>query len=428
MPRPFISLFILSIASLLILKASGMRCQETTIRHYVDCKDECFSFADPSVLLKINKCKDKERFGCLLNQCGGAGFECAHDPDHKFPLCGNDKTIFDEVSIDTASNAQKPLKFLVDVNAPPLKVQYFFLVDTTHTMASEIHMVKKKINELIDMYKTMPEIDATFALGEYRDPQYGGAPTNRINGQCGIRHLSGFTDDIHAFQSKVHGLTTASSGINGPKGLLPSILQAASEPKWSTSARKILVVFGDSPGYESSKHDIFWLAPSQVPWNIDRHHVAKFLKDRDIVYIGVNAKPSGLDAPTYPFHGGTPLAPATQTSSNPGQSSYLAQQTGGVVTSPSKTLMQAVIDAKESYEHEYTMDTSACSNKLVINEGKQFRVRLKPSTSSTVDMTMSLKGAFCDPFHCEIKYFEDGVQLVPMSLNFLKIVGCPPLS
>lgn len=412
------------VALFFALPAQSMQCQQTTVRHYVNCKSECFGFTDPTILVKIDQCKTKERFGCKLDPCG-AGFQCGHDPSHSFAVCGNDKTIFNELPIDSANDKNNPLKFLVDVNAPPLKVQYYFLVDTSQSMGPHIHMVKKKIKDLIDMYTTMPEIDATFALGEYRDPRFGGPSPRRTNGQCGLRHVRGFTNDIHGIKGNVDGLATATTGGNGPEGLLPSIVQVATNSGWSSGARKILIVLGDAPGYESAKHDIFWLVPSQIPFTIDRNHVANMLKDNDILYIGVNIGGSGLDGPTSPWTGS--FSPSIAPPFNPGQSSFLAKETGGVVTSPSKTLMQAVIDAKESYEREYTMDASDCSTKLTINDGKEFRVKLKPAASSVVDMTMALDDAFCDPFDCNIKYFEDGIELVPLNMKFLKITGCGPV-
>lgn len=387
-----------------------MKCTDPVIVPFVTCQEGCTSdFLKLGAL--ANRCVGKAQFGCQFSGCmDGAtpGFECKDPAEKKYPVCANDKIVFKDVEVPALTDT----KFFIDVNAPPLQVQYYFLVDTSASMAAHIHTVKKKIIDLTNMYKAMTGVQFSFALGEYKDPAYQ---------MCGFRKLLDFTSNVDTLQKAVNNLK-ATGGTSG-RGLLPSVARALIDPKWDSAGktRKIVIVLGDAPGYEPTKHDIF---THGVPYPLDRADLGKYMKDRKFLYIGVSFGARGLNGPPTPW-----VVQANGFTNNIGQADALAAATTGTVTSPDVSLMDAVIQAKESFTRQYTMDTADCRlHNIDFNHSMSFPVSLKPGTTAAkipISMVVTGNAPCLRPFTCRVTFREDGVDLMPFTMDFLNVKGCP---
>lgn len=259
------------------------------------------------------RCSSKASNGCLLAFCArNTGYECKAQPGAHVNACANDIVRFNSVTV-----GRTEVMFHIDLNAPPLSVDYYFLIDTSDTIAKDIQKVKNKIVELTEMYRGMANV--RFAVGQYKSEE------NLRDGWAGVTN---FTNNIGLVQFVTNRLTT-SGGTNMAQANLAALTAAHRlGGPWNDKARKNIIYFGNLPGHEQSRTKDLGI--------LTRISVTEELKKNSVVVIGVNTGSNrGLNSNTWSYPPGIEDLPA-------GQADHITTETGGVLVDLDMTLMDAI--------------------------------------------------------------------------------------
>lgn len=128
----------------------------------------------------------------------------------------------------------------VDV-PPPLDLDLLFLMDISGSMGSELNVTKSSIGRIINTLRTEVP-DMRFAFGVFSD--YGQITSS--SGDTPFTLISGFTQDLPQFQSRIDGIGLEFGGDRNETAVRS--LYEASRLAWRNNAIRLVILFTDAPG------------------------------------------------------------------------------------------------------------------------------------------------------------------------------------
>lgn len=381
----------LSTATLVLLLsfAVGQECATQIERPHFSCEIGCTPVASSVNLVK--RCELLRPFGCEVKECmgeNGSGFSCVSASDRSIPTCANFNITLKDTSGPTA------FTFLADLNTPPQKADYYFLIDISSSMIRNLANVRNKVFAFMDGFKG--DSLARFGVGVFRREMM------ESNGFMEVQALTTSHKSVRRALWRLSSSPMMAGDYEGPEANLQALTIAARRP-WAIGARRTVFLFGDAPGHE----------PSVIGTSarVNRESVARVMKRRKVIVIGINYRRIGLDGPTRSFG----LDP--EVLHEGGQTSFIAKQTGGIVTPSSTSLFDASWTAKKSVGRVYSVDESNCQDFLQFVPGKNpFPLHVDAQASAATTFSLSLKNGFCRTFTCQYTFSENGVELEPFTV------------
>lgn len=393
------------LSSFIIFVTAQDRCNSKGIFTYGRCPEVDQDFTTDFFV----KCSGLLQFGCVIKPSAAAPgkFSCSFDSTKVAAdkICAGDEVVFDGIDI----RKNDVVSYFLDLNAAPLKTDFYLLSDATGSMGGAIADVKKKFKLIIDQFKSDQGTDVAFGVGFYRDE-------NDLSN--GFKNAQPISTNLQLSTNAVNRLK-ARGGGDGPEANLVALYQVAtsSEIKWRPNSRRIVVYFGDYPGHE----------PSCVGGkSLTRFNVATALKKEKITVVGVTFGAKLLDGSTTPFKCGGSGA-------GKGQATHITTVTGGRLDTASSdsAVVETIRSALKNLKREYNVDESDCISTITSNFNPKSPWTVLPGDGTTVKHTMKLKERICDTgsksFECKFKFSDFGGELPGTSMKFVNVKGCPKL-
>lgn len=368
---------------ILYAQTSAQRCSDKADINYISCNMGCVP-AESSLDL-IDRCDALSRFGCKVQTCAGSmGFECAGSSSSAVSTCGNSNVVLKEVDPSTSE-----LNFRLDLNTPPLRGDYYFLLNARHALRPMLASIQQSIVDFIDSVNGTST--ARFGLGIYR---------NEDMLDMGFHNVVSLTNNHNMVRKAVHSIVLDNAN-GGPDANLQALYQASMQP-FAPDAFKMIFMLGDTPGHEPSKVNGVLLT---------RETVAMHLKDRGIRLGGISYHGAGLNARTSSFG----LDPAVKTRG--GQADYIANETGGRIVGRANSVFEAFWKAKVNVDRTYKVHVGECAPYVDIAPGSISSLFVSGGRRSAISrMTLKLKKDTCLPFTCRMRVTENNLDVESLTL------------
>lgn len=367
---------------------------------YGKCPDVCL----PHLKARFIECGSLIQFGCTMVACEG-GYRCTlrNDLTKGTVVCPGDKIIFEDVELNSFQN----VSYKIDLRAPPVQTDLYFLSDVTGSMRRAIKVAKTKFQDLVRVFGQRENV--AIGVGYYRDE-------TELSG--GFRNALPITENTDLVRDAVNTLT-ATGGGDGDEANLVALYKVATSPSigWRSNSRKILVHFGDYPGHE----------PTCVGnMRLTRAEVSNALKAKNITVVAVSFSP-GLDRAPARFSGGSCNSAG---SAGSGQSTFISSFTmGNLVESGSQARLVAAIEhGIGKLSSTFDVDESECEEKIDSVHTPSLPLVLQSDENTTVTNRIVLKDTLCavvGKFQCRYRYTESGADLKTNEIEIVKIRGCP---
>lgn len=113
-----------------------------------------------------------------------------------------------------------------------------FLIDNTGSMTDDIENVKKNLNKLIDLLKTLQHVRVAVAL--YGDKNSDGIAWYK---------RTELTPDLETTRKFIHSIYVNGGG-DTPESAYDALYKTTNELKWKSSSKRMILLIGDAPGLE----------------------------------------------------------------------------------------------------------------------------------------------------------------------------------
>lgn len=317
--------------------------------------------------------------------------------------------------IVTISNhpIRKNLNFPISLIDATPKVDVYFVLDATFTNRFIVKDARTAFATLMDQLSTIVA-DVTFGLAIFRDE------SELWNGFENVASLSKKPGKVRAALNKVE----PKGGLDYFESNLAALYQAATNRSvgWRKSARKVIVMAAAFVGHEPT-------CTGALP-RLTRKVVAETLADAAIMPVFYSAPGDAMDAATVPYG-----CDGAETA-GPGQTSYIAEETGGVlIPGMSRNVdVPKIFNAVKASLLTLSVDAGACKRFANVTFNQSLDKPL--AYADTVELKVSLLPQVCatkpnsaKPVNaeCNLRFLfnKDNSSANVFSLKFQNVTGCP---
>lgn len=378
----------------------------------IKCPDVCKPYNNLTFPSEFAECAPLAQFGCSHSECttvdSELGFSCQLDKlrlENENIVCQGSKVLFEEIDIVRFGE----VTFNIDISAPPVQTDLYFLADTTGSQNEAIATAVLKARDMVKVFGDRENV--AFGVGHYEDER-------DLDG--GFEHQLKITTDTREAIRAIRRWRTG-DGQDIEEANLVALYRIAmnkdSEIGWRQGSRRFIVYFGDSPGHEPTC--------DSSGKAITRDVVIDALQEKGITVVAVNFGDLDAEVRSFPITGcgGATGAPS-------GQATDITDATGGaVVSSNDQTQLIALIkQALSLVIRKYEVISENCDPFMESRHNPALPLILRPLDKAQVKNSIKIKPNVCEEdnsFNCEYVYKESGANIQGgVQFQFPLINGC----
>lgn len=382
-----------------------------SISIFFNCPDVCKPFDPETFVDEFAQCAPLGQFGCSRVPCStedlSPGFNCELNKtavENDKIVCQGSKVIFDEINIEKFGE----ITFTVDVSAPPVQTDLYFLADTTGSMNEAIGTAVRKARDMVKVFGDRPNV--AFGVGHYEDER-------DLDG--GFEHQFSISEDTRLAIRAIRRWRTG-DGQDVEEANLVALYRIATKDNigWRQGSRKFVVYFGEYPGHEPTCDDSGRI--------INRETVIEALNEKNITVVAVNFGNLDDAVRSWPIAGC-----GGKTGSSVGQTTTITAATGGAVVSSNdqSQLVSLIENALRLVTRKYDVDASSCDDFLTLTHNPTLPIVLAPLQKAQIKSALKINEFICDAkdpgFACDLTYTESGANILGgVAYSFADVIGC----